>query len=259
MQNEPAFSPVDYAGMLLSAQQEADLVIATGTRFNQVGLKTKLLVHDHNWDIAQRALDILSNTTALPFISGVAFHCYAGDPSAQSTVQQAYPSKDIYFTECSGVFSAGTFASNLLWNTNNLVIGGITNWARTVLLWNLALDEKGRPNDGGCQDCRGVVTIDSVTSQITKNEEYYTLAHYGRIVTRGAYRIFSTPSYQNVMSVAFLNPDQTRGLILSNNGTQPVTVTVQEGQRLFTYTLPAESVASFSWIQPKATQEVFLE
>ena len=86
-----------------------------------------------------------------------------------------------------------------------------------MLLWNLALDEKGNPNCGGCRDCRGVVTIDSVTGAITKNEEYYSLAHYGRVVTRGAFRINSTESYLTVKSVGFINPDESRGLILSND------------------------------------------
>jgi glucosylceramidase len=81
------------------------------------------------------------------------------------------------------------------------------NWAKTALLWNLVLDEKGQPNCGGCQDCRGVVTIHSVTGEIIKNEEYYTLAHYGRVVMRGAYRVNSTESYQSVKNVAFINPD----------------------------------------------------
>jgi glucosylceramidase len=102
MQNEPAFSPSDYASMLLSADQEAELAIAVGKKFQEKGLHTKILVHDHNWDIADRAIDILKNSTALQYIDGVAFHCYAGDVSAQSTVKQLYPQKDIYFTECSG-------------------------------------------------------------------------------------------------------------------------------------------------------------
>ena len=58
-------------------------------------------------------------------------------------VRNLYPQKDIYFTECSGTFSLGDFSSNLMWDATVLVIGGIRNWAKTVLLWNLALDEKG--------------------------------------------------------------------------------------------------------------------
>ena len=35
--------------------------------------------------------------------SGVAFHCYSGSVSEQDTFHTAYPQKEIYFTECSGV------------------------------------------------------------------------------------------------------------------------------------------------------------
>jgi glucosylceramidase len=112
----------------------------------------------------------------------------------------------------------GNFQSNLLWNVNTLVIGATRNWAKTVLLWNLATDQNGKPNVGGCQDCRGVVTINSLNSTITKNEEYYTLAHFGRVSDRGSYRINSTESFNNLKSVAFLNPDQSRAMIVTNDG-----------------------------------------
>ena len=34
--------------------------------------------------------------------SGVAFHCYSGSVDEQDTFHTAYPTKEIYFTECSG-------------------------------------------------------------------------------------------------------------------------------------------------------------
>ena len=49
------------------------------------------------------------------YTAGVAWHCYAGDPSAQTTVHNAFPGKDTYFTECSGTQSsnpANTFADS---------------------------------------------------------------------------------------------------------------------------------------------------
>ncbi len=33
---------------------------------------------------------------------GVSFHCYEGTVSEQATFHNAYPSKELYFTECSG-------------------------------------------------------------------------------------------------------------------------------------------------------------
>ena len=34
--------------------------------------------------------------------AGVAFHCYGGDVTGQDTFHNAYPNKEIYFTECTG-------------------------------------------------------------------------------------------------------------------------------------------------------------
>lgn len=36
------------------------------------------------------------------FISGTAFHCYAGDYKSPYQLAQEFPSKAIFFTECSG-------------------------------------------------------------------------------------------------------------------------------------------------------------
>ena len=34
--------------------------------------------------------------------SGVSFHCYSGNVTEQDIFHSAYPTKEIYFTECSG-------------------------------------------------------------------------------------------------------------------------------------------------------------
>ncbi len=247
LQNEPAYSPTDYAGMLLSPSQEAELTIATGRELAAVGSSTKLLVHDHNWDLGGRASSVLSDAVASPYIDGTAFHCYGGNPSAQSTIHDAFPLKSVFFTECTGTFSSGDFASNLLWNTNVLLIGATRNWAKSVLLWNLALNETGGPRIGGCSDCRGVVTINSATGTVTKNEEYYALAQFGRGVDPGAKRIDSTQQVGSVRSVAFVNPDYSRVLLVSNDATYTSPFSVRDGAQTFSYALPPRSVATFRW------------
>ena len=90
----------------------------------------------------------------------------AGDPSAQSELHDAFPDKDIYFTECSGIESQPTrpttFSGHAAAGTRRiLTIGSTRNWARRrVINWNLALDPEGGPHNGGCDTCTGVVTID---------------------------------------------------------------------------------------------------
>ncbi len=101
------------------------------------------------------------------------------------------------------------------------------------------------------------MTINSVTGAVTRNEEYYSLGHYGRVVNRGAYRINSTESFGAVRSVAFMNPDSSRALILTNDDSNSAVVTVQEGNRIFSFNMPPASVASFHWMP--STSKTFLE
>lgn len=248
LQNEPDFAPSDYAGMLLSPAQEARLAAATRDELDAAGATgTRLLGHDHNWDGAARALELLDEPGATDALDGVAFHCYGGDPAAQATVHDAHPGADVYLTECTGTRSSGTFASNLLWNTEVLLIDGTRNWARSVLLWNLALDEQSGPRVGGCPDCRGVVTVDSTTGAITKNEEFYALGQLARGIDPGARRVASTGSTGSVHHVAFENPDGSHTLLASNAASNARTLTVGDADRGFTYTVPARSVATLRW------------
>ena len=116
-------------------------------------------------------LQVLADSTARRFVSGVAWHCYGGEVATQSVVRDAHPDKDVFFTECSGGAWAPRFADNLVWTVRNLIIGATRNWARGVLMWNLALDEQHGPHLGGCGDCRGIVTINSSSGAVTRNEE----------------------------------------------------------------------------------------
>ncbi len=146
LQNEPHFEPENYPGMRLTPAQRATLVREHfGPLFARTGIKTQILDWDHNWDEPNSPLEVLADSGARRYVAGVAWHCYGGDVSTQSTVHDMYPDKDVYFTECSGGEWAPKFADNLVWNVRTLIIGATRNWARGVLMWNLALDEKHGP------------------------------------------------------------------------------------------------------------------
>lgn len=51
--------------------------------------------------------------------AGVAFHCYAGGVASQDTFHNAFPDKEIYFTECSGTMGSDWW-SDIKWNMDNL-------------------------------------------------------------------------------------------------------------------------------------------
>jgi glucosylceramidase len=121
------------------------------------------------------------------------------------------------------------------------------------LLWNLALDPQHGPHDGGCADCRGVITIDPATGTITRNVEYYVLGHASRFVLPGAFRIATATHGKDVDAAAFLNPDGSRVAILfRKSGDGPMTIAV-DGER-YAMALPNGSVATLRW-SPRSTRK----
>lgn len=250
-QNEPLNPNSGYPTEYLAATDEATFIGANlGPAMTAAGLSNvKILGYDHNWDQPAYPETLLADSAASSFLAGSAFHCYAGDVGAQSTVESAYPNKGIWFTECSGTVSS-SFSGDLAWNAENLLIGATRNWARSVSLWNLALDQNSGPQNGGCSNCRGVVTIDSSTSPatITNNVEYFVLGHLAKFVVPGAYRIDSNSfGHGTIEDVAFQNPDGSIVLLVLNSGGSTSSFSVSWKNQTFTYSLPAGALATFEW------------
>jgi glucosylceramidase len=247
IQNEPDFEPADYPGMRVDPPQRAEIIGRhVGPLFKSRGLKTQILEYDHNWDDPQLPLGVLKDPAARSYIAGVAWHCYEGDVPTQSQVRDAYPDKDVWFTECSGGDWSPKFSETLGWMTEKLIIGASNHWSRGTLLWNLALDPKHGPHKGGCGDCRGVVTVDPATGAISRNVEYYVLGHASRFVLPGAFRVSTVQHGDSVEGASFLNPDGSRVAILyrkSGDGTVSVAL---DGER-YSVSLPAGSVATLRW------------
>ena len=117
-----------------------------------------------------------------------------------------------------------------------------------MILWNLALDENHGPHTGGCGDCRGVVTIASASGAVTRNVEYYALAHASRFTRAGARRIASTSGVAGVETVAFRNADDGSKVLLAlNTSTAPQSLAIRWAGKWFRYTLAAGAVVTFVW------------
>lgn len=133
------------------------------------------------------------------------------------------------------------------WDMSKLIIGAPRNWSQNVLFWNIALDPSGGPTNGGCANCRGVVTIDPLSGAVTKNVEYYAIGHASKFVRPGAVRIDSTHYSGSIETVAYRNPDGTFVLIAANTGENTKTFKVRQGNKVFKSTLPSKSAATFQW------------
>ncbi len=246
IQNEPLHAAPYMSMEMTAAQQKVFIRDYLGPQFEVNNIDTKIIIYDHNWDDINYPLDILNDATAKNYIEGTAFHCYEGDVSAMSQVHDAHPNVGIYFTECSGGDFAPDYAANLSWNTENLIVGATRNWSKTVLFWNLALDENDGPKNGGCDDCRGVVTINSNTNAITKNEEYVLLGHISKFVKPGAKRIQTTNTRsQDISQVAFKNPDGGIVVIAFNHKSEKQKVQFQLNEDAFNYEIEGGMLTTF--------------
>jgi len=271
VQNEPQNrTPNGYPGMDLPVAQEVKLIEAVGPALRAAGLRTRILAYDHNWtthpgDIASTPpgedpetdypYEVLAGPAAR-WVAGTAYHCYSGDPSAQTALHDAYPDKGIWFTECSGSHGptdppAKFFRDTLTFHARNVTIGTTRNWAKTAITWNIALDSTGGPHNGGCDTCTGLLTLEA-DGTVSTNAEYYTIGHLSKFVRPGAVRIastsFGTTGWNGqIMDVAFRNPDGSTALVVHNENDDPRTFAVAVGGRSFDYTLPGGALATFTW------------
>ena len=276
VQNEPQNrQPNAYPGMDLPVAQEVKLIEAVGPALRAAGLRTRILAYDHNWathpgDIATTPpgedpetdypYEVL-DSPASRWVAGTAYHCYFGDPSAQTALHDAHPDKGIWFTECSGSHGptdppAKFFRDTLTFHARNITIGTTRNWAKTAITWNIALDATGGPHNGGCDTCTGLLTLEA-DGTVSTNAEYYTIGHLSKFVRPGAVRIastsFGTTGWNGqIMDVAFRNPDGSTALVVHNENDDPRTFAVSVGGRSFDYTLPGGALATFTW--PRSRQ-----
>jgi len=244
-QNEP-LHPGNNPSMFMSAQLQATFIKEyLGPAFVTANLSTKIIIYDHNCDRPDYPMSILNDPIANAFIDGSAFHLYAGDISALTTVHNAFPNKNLYFTE-QYTGTSGTFVGDLKWHLKNVVIGSMRNWSKVALEWNLANDANFGPHTlGGCTTCKGAITINSSDSY-ERNVSYYIIAHVSKFVPPGSVRIASTQK-GNINSIAFKTPEGKKVLILENDGDANEKCTIEYNQKLFSTSLDGGSVATFIW------------
>jgi glucosylceramidase len=243
-QNEP-LNPYNNPSMVMQPNEEANFIKNNlGPQIRGAGFATKIIAYDHNTDRIDYPETVLADAGANPYVDGSAFHLYAGTIGSLTDVHNAYPNKNVYFTE-QWVGAPSNFGGDLSWHVNNLIIGATRNWSRNVLEWNLAADPNYNPHTaGGCSTCLGGITVSGTS--ITRNVGYYIVGHASKFVRPGAVRISSNIA-GNIQNVAFKNSDGTKVLVALNSGTSSASFKVKWGAESFTYTLAAGAVATFKW------------
>ncbi|OCX52497.1 glucosylceramidase [Mucilaginibacter sp. PPCGB 2223] len=246
VQNEP-LHPGNNPSMVLQPEEELAFVKNNlGPAFEAAGVKTKIIIYDHNADRPDYPITILNDPGAAKYIDGSAFHLYRGEIEALSKVHAAHPDKGLYFTEQMVIDGRDSSKLKVASPVERLFIGATRNWCRNVLEWNLAADPQNQPHTdrGGCPMCQGAITIDK--NKVTRNVAYYAMAHASKFVRPGSVRVASDiPA--GLPNVVFKTPDNKKVLIVANTGQTAQTFNIGYGLNYATATLNAGAVATYIW------------
>ncbi|MCF8274650.1 MAG: glucosylceramidase [Flavobacteriaceae bacterium] len=244
-QNEPLHPGNNPSMLMLAADQANFIKNHLGPAFQSANINTKIIIYDHNCDKPEYPISILNDPDAKSYITGSAFHLYAGDINALSVVHSAHPDKGVYFTE-QYTSSSGAFSGDLKWHLKNVIVGSMRNWSKIALEWNLVNNSSFEPHtQGGCTTCKGAITVNSSNSY-SLNVGYYIIGHASKFVPQGSLRIDSNIS-GNLHNVAFKTPNGKKVLIVVNDGTNSEFFNIKHKGKWVTTSLSAGSVGTYIW------------
>ena len=190
-------------------------------------------------------LDELSKPEVNRYVDSVAWHVYKGTVDAMTRVHEAFPNKHAQWTEGGAVITSPDFQTD--WSKWAATFAGVLkNWGCSIVGWNLALDEQGKPNMGPGQS-GGIVTIHSKTQEITLCGQYWAFAHYSKVMQRGARVLASHGELANISHVAVENPAGSYVLVLANQSGVERLVPCSLGSYELRVKLPQNSVATLVW------------
>ncbi|KAJ5594052.1 Endo-1-6-beta-D-glucanase neg1 [Penicillium hispanicum] len=248
IQNEPLNSQSGYPTMYMYDSESAQLIQNyVGPALRDAGLNTGIWAYDHNTDNTDYPQTVIDN--AGKYVDSVAWHCYATnvDWTVLSHFHSSNPSITQYMTEC------WTPSTGSWHQAADFTMGPLQNWAAGVAAWTLGTTSNDGPHlsSGGCSSCTGLVTVngDSYSFQTA----YYTMAQFSKFMPPGAIVLNGTGSYTydngGVQSVASLNPDGSRAVVIENTFSNDVYVTLSTASgEEWSGNIPSESVTT--WVLP---------
>ncbi|ABX43757.1 glycoside hydrolase family 30 protein [Lachnoclostridium phytofermentans] len=210
----------------------------------------KIAIWDHNKDcIIERTEETFAVPMARESVAAIAFHWYSGDHfEALQTVKEKYPEKELIFTE--GCVEYSRFKTNSQVKNAEMylhdIIGNLNSGMNAYIDWNLVLNVDGGPNHVG-NFCDAPVMYDKETDELDFKLSYYYLGHLSRFVTEGAKRFVVSRCTDKVEAVGFLNPDNSKVLVLMNRTEEDKVLQICEGNKVADIHLEAHSIMTICW------------
>lgn len=260
LQNEP-LNRGNSMSLYMPWEDQRDFLKVVGPAFRKAGLKTEILLFDHNYNYDDKAdqksypLKIYADEEAAQYAAGSAWHNYGGSVSELDKIHQAAPEKGIWFTEASiGTwnYAGHGFGEQFREDFREIVLGTLKRWGKGITLWNMMLDNEGKPyRPGGCSTCYGAVSIDPKTyglKTVDRKSHWYDVIHPSVVIKPGAVRIGTTGrAPADVTYLAFRNPDKSYAVLILNEGARAEPFVFVSGTHTVSITVPAKAVVSATW------------
>lgn len=206
VQNEPS---TDQRGgcpaTLVSPQQEIALAGKYMPQaFKAAGLDTKIWVWDHDYVGYERVVEVLADKSVRRNMDAVAWHPYSGKPEMMQEVRKAYPGVKMHLTERGPSYAMKKEQDEKWWA--DYIFGALNNGCSSFSSWNLVLDDNGGPNVGR-HPCAGLYTVDIENNTFVESSQVRLFKHFSPYVKRGAKILSIDQPDENMIAIAFQNPE----------------------------------------------------
>jgi O-Glycosyl hydrolase len=177
--------------------------------------------------------EVLADPEAGPYLKGVGLQ-WAGK-SAVAAIHKDYPALTIYQSEqeCGDGKNDWHYAG-YCWD---LMKHYLQSGASGYMYWNLSLKTGGESHWGWPQN--SLVTVDAEAKSYRFNHEYYLMKHVSHFVQRGARRLATQGTFDDVL--AYLNPDQSVVVVLRNESDYEKAIDISIGARKVAGSMAADS------------------
>lgn len=184
-QNEPDVDQYGkFPACIWNPDQEAKYIFTLSDKLKAKGMDVDIWFHDHNFNGWRRVNWMLEEYPKLTeCCSSAAFHYYNGCIEMIDRIKEEHHEIRFQFTE-GGPRLKDCFADDWCkWGT--MMAKALNHGCETFTGWNLMLDEEGRPNVGHCY-CAGLVTLNSVTEELSYSGQYRAFNHFAHFIQNGA-------------------------------------------------------------------------
>lgn len=250
VQNEPEAVQV-WESRIVGAKEEAleirDFLYPT---FKKHGLDIKFLLWDHNRDrMLNRVVESLNVEGVNELIYGIGYHWYCCKNSENlRAVHELYPDKHLLLTECcvelahdsttGKASSAGVYEHGERYG--NEIMNDFKNYSEGYIDWNLALDKNGGPNHVG-NFCEAPIMLNK-KGELVYNPSYYYIGHFSKFIKEGASRILSNSGLDGLNSVAYINPNCEKVIVVMNMRDDSVFSNIDIDNKFFGIKLDKHSI-----------------